>query len=57
MIIEIQDITENDHLNFWVLSAAKAGFLSGLPGIESVPGPQLPQIDFLNRFNGLNDSL
>ncbi|KAF8389759.1 hypothetical protein HHK36_024278 [Tetracentron sinense] len=33
---------------------AKAGFLSGLPGIESVPGPQLPQIDFLNRFNEEN---
>ncbi|KAJ0037451.1 hypothetical protein Pint_23541 [Pistacia integerrima] len=30
---------------------AEAGFLSGLPGIESVPGPELPQIDFLNRFN------
>ncbi|KAF8021419.1 hypothetical protein BT93_G1757 [Corymbia citriodora subsp. variegata] len=30
---------------------AKAGFLSGLPGIESVPGPQLPQVEFLERFN------
>lgn len=34
-------------------SAAKAGFLSGFPGIESVPGPKLPEIEFLNRFNGL----
>ncbi|KAL2519307.1 hypothetical protein Adt_15554 [Abeliophyllum distichum] len=33
---------------------AHAGFLSGLSGIESVPGPQLPQIDFLNRFNEEN---
>lgn len=33
--------------------AAKAGFLSGSTGIESVPGPKLPEIDFLNRFNGL----
>lgn len=33
--------------------AAKAGFLSGFPGIESVPGPKLPEIEFLNRFNGL----
>ncbi|KAJ0095909.1 hypothetical protein Patl1_16736 [Pistacia atlantica] len=33
---------------------AEAGFLSGLPGIESVPGPELPQIDFLNRFQRLD---
>ncbi|GFQ02062.1 hypothetical protein PHJA_002350100 [Phtheirospermum japonicum] len=33
---------------------AHAGFLSGLSGIESVPGPQLPQIDFLSRFNEEN---
>ncbi|XP_052184382.1 uncharacterized protein LOC127796338 [Diospyros lotus] len=33
---------------------AKAGFLSGFPGIESVPGPQLPSIEFLNRFNEEN---
>ncbi|KAI8527542.1 hypothetical protein RHMOL_Rhmol12G0083300 [Rhododendron molle] len=32
---------------------AKAGFLSGFPGIESVPGPELPKIEFLSRFNGL----
>ncbi|XVF03245.1 hypothetical protein REPUB_Repub04eG0244800 [Reevesia pubescens] len=36
---------------------AKAGFLSGLSGIESVPGPQLPQIDFLNRFNEENQKM
>ncbi|XVE91576.1 hypothetical protein REPUB_Repub01dG0021500 [Reevesia pubescens] len=33
---------------------AKAGFLSGFSGIESVPALQLPQIDFLNRFNEEN---
>ncbi|XP_044493958.1 uncharacterized protein LOC123217199 [Mangifera indica] len=33
---------------------AKAGFLSGFSGIESVPGPELPQFDFLNRFNEEN---
>ncbi|KAI5678951.1 hypothetical protein M9H77_09901 [Catharanthus roseus] len=33
---------------------ANAGFLSGLSGIESVPGPQLPRIDFLNRWNDEN---
>ncbi|XP_038889576.1 uncharacterized protein LOC120079457 [Benincasa hispida] len=33
---------------------ANAGFLSGFSGIESVPGPELPQIDFLNRFNEEN---
>ncbi|XP_059655745.1 uncharacterized protein LOC132302804 [Cornus florida] len=33
---------------------AKAGFLSGSTGIESVPGPQLPSIEFLNRFNEEN---
>lgn len=33
--------------------AAKAGFLSGFSGLESVPGPELPQIDFLNRLNGM----
>ncbi|KAG5237217.1 Acetyl-CoA decarbonylase/synthase complex [Salix suchowensis] len=32
----------------------KAGIMSGFSGIESVPGPQLPQIDFLNRFNEEN---
>ncbi|GAB4829075.1 hypothetical protein Ancab_018737 [Ancistrocladus abbreviatus] len=34
--------------------AAEAGFLSGFSGIESVPGPQLPSLDFLNRFNEEN---
>ncbi|KAK4430053.1 hypothetical protein Salat_1306000 [Sesamum alatum] len=38
---------------FWT-NPAHAGFLSGLSGIESVPGPQLPQVDFLNRFNEEN---
>ncbi|KAG6429763.1 hypothetical protein SASPL_107816 [Salvia splendens] len=33
---------------------AHAGFLSGSTGIESVPGPQLPQMDFLTRFNEEN---
>ena len=32
---------------------AQAGFLSGYKGIESVPGPELPKIEFLERFNGL----
>lgn len=34
--------------------AANAGLLSGSTGIESVPGPELPKIDFLNRFNEEN---
>ncbi|KDP41269.1 hypothetical protein JCGZ_15676 [Jatropha curcas] len=33
---------------------ARAGFMSGFSGLESVPGPQLPQIDFLSRFNEEN---
>ncbi|XP_057947972.1 uncharacterized protein LOC131143721 [Malania oleifera] len=33
---------------------ANAGFLSGFRGIESVPGPKLPPIEFLNRFNEEN---
>ncbi|KAG8654195.1 hypothetical protein MANES_05G107700v8 [Manihot esculenta] len=32
-------------------SPAKAGLMSGFSGLESIPGPQIPQIDFLNRFN------
>ncbi|KAJ3702811.1 hypothetical protein LUZ61_006516 [Rhynchospora tenuis] len=28
-----------------------AGILSGFSGLESVPGPQLPKIDFLNKWN------
>ncbi|XP_055809964.1 uncharacterized protein LOC129880110 [Solanum dulcamara] len=35
-------------------SPANAGFLSGSNGIESVPGPELPKIDFLNRWNDDN---
>ncbi|KAK9675978.1 hypothetical protein RND81_11G045700 [Saponaria officinalis] len=37
-------------LLFWS-NPAEAGLLSGLPGIESVPGPKLPSVDFLNRYN------
>ncbi|KAJ6847097.1 uncharacterized protein M6B38_284820 [Iris pallida] len=33
---------------------AYAGFLSGSTGLESVPGPQLPQFDFLNKWNDTN---
>ncbi|XP_057993268.1 uncharacterized protein LOC131174163 [Hevea brasiliensis] len=33
---------------------AKAGLMSGFSGLESIPGPQIPQIDFLNRFNEEN---
>ncbi|CAN1313918.1 hypothetical protein LINPERPRIM_LOCUS29129 [Linum perenne] len=33
---------------------AKAGLMSGFSGIESVPGPELPKIDFLSRFNAEN---
>ncbi|EEF50788.1 uncharacterized protein LOC8289146 [Ricinus communis] len=33
---------------------ASAGFMSGISGLESVPGPELPQIDFLNKFNEEN---
>ncbi|CAI8588008.1 unnamed protein product [Vicia faba] len=33
---------------------AHAGFMSGISGLEAVPGPQLPQIDFLNRINEEN---
>ncbi|XP_031489766.1 uncharacterized protein LOC116257293 [Nymphaea colorata] len=33
---------------------AKAGILSGFSGLESVPGPQLPQVDFLARLNEEN---
>ncbi|XP_076902430.1 uncharacterized protein LOC143557185 [Bidens hawaiensis] len=33
---------------------AQAGILSGFPGIESVPGPELPKLDSLSRFNEEN---
>lgn len=33
---------------------AEAGILSGFSGIESVPGPELPKIDFLDRYNEEN---
>ncbi|KAH7652412.1 NADP-dependent oxidoreductase domain-containing protein [Dioscorea alata] len=35
-------------------SPANAGFLSGFSGLESIPGPQLPQFDFLTKFNEEN---
>ncbi|XP_010936373.2 uncharacterized protein [Elaeis guineensis] len=31
-----------------------AGFLSGLSGLESIPGPQLPEIDFLKKWSEEN---
>lgn len=33
---------------------AHAGFLSGSTGLESIPGPELPQIDFLKEWNENN---
>ncbi|CAN6470140.1 unnamed protein product [Victoria cruziana] len=33
---------------------AKAGIFSGFSGLESVTGPQLPQVDFLTRLNEEN---
>lgn len=33
--------------------AANAGFFSGSTGLESVPGPELPKIEFLDRWNGM----
>lgn len=38
----------------WIygLFAVEAGILSGSSGLESLPGPQLPKIDFLSRWNG-----
>ncbi|KFK33513.1 hypothetical protein AALP_AA5G022700 [Arabis alpina] len=33
---------------------AQAGLMSGSPGIESVPGPELPKLEFLERFNEKN---
>ncbi|KAL2349186.1 hypothetical protein Fmac_003186 [Flemingia macrophylla] len=33
---------------------AHAGFMSGISGLESVPGPQLPQIDFIKRLDEEN---
>ncbi|KAL9997339.1 hypothetical protein Hdeb2414_s0632g00927251 [Helianthus debilis subsp. tardiflorus] len=39
---------------FYTQARAHAGILSGFPGIESVPGPELPKIDSLTRFNEEN---
>ncbi|CAN6857024.1 unnamed protein product [Brassica oleracea] len=33
---------------------AEAGLMSGSPGIESIPGPELPKLEFLDRFNAKN---
>jgi len=46
----------NNYLKVWAFSyfVAHAGFMSGISGIEAIPGPQLPQIDFLKQLNGLN---
>ncbi|PIA39493.1 hypothetical protein AQUCO_02600145v1 [Aquilegia coerulea] len=38
---------------FWS-NPVNAGILSGSTGLESIPGPQLPQMDFLNKFNEEN---
>ncbi|KAK8962442.1 hypothetical protein KSP40_PGU015464 [Platanthera guangdongensis] len=35
-------------------TAVNAGFLSGFSGLESVPGPQLPEVDFLKKWNDEN---
>ncbi|KAK4790835.1 hypothetical protein SAY86_031248 [Trapa natans] len=35
-------------------SPVHAGILSGFSGIESIPGPELPQLDFLTKFNEEN---
>ncbi|XP_068657550.1 uncharacterized protein [Aristolochia californica] len=38
---------------FWS-NPVNAGILSGFPGLESIPGPQLPEVEFLKRFNEEN---
>ncbi|XP_050374492.1 uncharacterized protein LOC126792027 [Argentina anserina] len=35
-------------------SPARAGFLSGSTGLESIPGPALPKVEFFDRFNEEN---
>lgn len=35
-------------------SPVDAGILSGFSGLESIPGPQLPEIDFLKQWNEEN---
>lgn len=42
------------HHNLCILGSwsAEAGLMSGSPGIESIPGPELPKLEFLDRFNG-----
>ncbi|WCJ22156.1 hypothetical protein M5689_004257 [Euphorbia peplus] len=36
------------------VTPANAGLMSGSTGLESIPGPELPKIDFLNKFNEEN---
>ncbi|KAK1380062.1 hypothetical protein POM88_026806 [Heracleum sosnowskyi] len=42
------------HIPFGWIVRANAGLLSGSTGIEFVPGPDLPKIEFLNKFNEEN---
>ncbi|KAK8937285.1 hypothetical protein KSP39_PZI012114 [Platanthera zijinensis] len=37
-----------------MITSVNAGFLSGFSGLESVPGPQLPEVDFLKKWNDEN---
>jgi hypothetical protein len=37
---------------FFMGVAVNAGILSGFSGLESVPGPDLPRVEFLERWNG-----
>jgi hypothetical protein len=37
---------------FVFLVAVNAGILSGFSGLESVPGPDLPRVEFLEKWNG-----
>ncbi|KAL5987268.1 hypothetical protein ACLOJK_038430 [Asimina triloba] len=45
---------------FWIewlkfsTNRVSAGILSGFSGLESIPGPQLPEIDFLKQLNEEN---
>ncbi|KMZ60978.1 hypothetical protein ZOSMA_55G00290 [Zostera marina] len=38
----------------WSSAPVEAGILSGSSGLESLPAPQLPKIDFLSRWNDNN---
>ncbi|XP_018511653.1 uncharacterized protein LOC103853946 isoform X2 [Brassica rapa] len=37
-----------------ILKTTEAGLMSGSPGIESIPGPELPKLEFVDRFNAKN---